>query len=311
MKRIHIISGSCGFIGHKFTEDLLKKGEHVVGIDIFRFKTFHLFRKLKKYENFKFYKIDLSKKKIFNKIKINRFKLLYFWHFAANSDIQLSSKKKKIDYNDTYLTTINFLNLAKKFNAKFFFFSSSSAVYGKKNSFLKETDKNLKPISNYGRMKLRSEKIILNEKKIPIKIIFRYPNVIGKHLTHGVIYDFIKKSKLGYLKVLGNGTQSKPYIRLNNLIKIILKTLKIKKSGNYIFNIGPNKQGTNVKFIVREFIKKNKKIKNNIYYEKKKIGWKGDINKVRFLTEKMKSFFKTKSYNSNQEVRDFFKYDYN
>ena len=42
-------------------------------------------------------------------------------------------------------------------------------------------------------MKLKSERILTNDKKILNKIVFRFPNVLGKFLTHGIIFDFKKK----------------------------------------------------------------------------------------------------------------------
>ena len=45
--------------------------------------------------------------------------------------------------------------------------------------------------------------------------------------------------------------------------------------------------------------------------KKKKIGWKGDINKVRFDSYKMKKIFKIKNINSNNEIINFFKHDFN
>ena len=161
-------------------------------------------------------------------------------------------------------------------------------------------------------MKLKSEKILINDNNVLNKIIFRFPNVVGRFLTHGVIFDFKKKIKnSNYLHVLGDGSQSKPYIRVNKLIKLIYLTKKIStKYKTEIINIGPHNQGTSVKFIVNNFLKKfNRKI--NVQYEQKKIGWLGDINKVRFNSNKMTKVFKIKKIISNNEIKNFFNYDFN
>ena len=111
--------------------------------------------------------------------------------------------------------------------------------------------------------------------------------------------------------MLGDGSQSKPYIRVNKLIELIFLTKKIStKYKTEIINIGPHNQGTSVKFIVNNFLKKfNRKIYVN--YEQKKIGWKGDINKVRFDSKKMKKIFNTNNIISNNEITNFFKHDFN
>jgi UDP-glucose 4-epimerase len=311
-RSVHLVSGCCGFIGFNFTLFLLKKKQVVYGFDNFQFPTQNRVKLLKKFKNFHFTKLDLSKKiRIPNFTYKNNFRY-NFWHLAANSDIRLSSKFPKIDYKNTYLTTKNFLNLSKELKSSFFFFASSSAVYGDKNQSLKEDYKNLNPISNYGKMKLKSEKIIKSDHSMMNKVIFRFPNVVGKFLTHGVIFDFKKRIKnSNQLFVLGNGTQSKPYIRVDKLIKLIyISKIKSTNSTTNIFNIGPHNDGTSVKFIVNKFIKKyNREI--HVSYEKKNIGWKGDINKVRFNSKKMERIFKTKKINSNQEIINYFKYDFN
>ncbi len=273
IKSAHVVSGCCGFIGFNFTLFLLKKKQVVYGFDNFQFQTQNRFRYLKKFKNFYFIKLDLSKKIKLDKLLKNKDYKYYFWHLAANSDVRLSSRLKKIDYKNTFLTTKNFFNLSKKLNSKFFFFASSSAVYGDKNKSLSETNKNLKPISNYGVMKLKSEKIIMSKTFGVNKIIFRFPNVIGKFLTHGVIFDFKKKIKnSNQLFVLGDGSQSKPYIRVNKLINIIYASKRIHtKNNTQIYNIGPHNDATSVKFIVDQFTKKYNRI-INVFYEKKKLG---------------------------------------
>lgn len=112
----------------------------------------------------------------------------------------------------------------------------------------------------------------MNDNKILNKIIFRFPNVVGKFLTHGIIFDFKKKiKKSNQLQVLGDGSQSKPYIRVNKLIELIYLTKKIStKYKTEIINIGPNNQGTSVKFIVENFLNKFSR-KINVHYEKKRL----------------------------------------
>ena len=117
-----------------------------------------------------------------------------------------------VDLENTFFTTLNTIKIAKKYRIKKFNFASSSAIYGNWNIPLKENLGPLKPISNYGSMKLASEAALLSflHKNKNILNIFRFPNVVGVPATHGVIFDFINKIKRnGNLDVLGNGTQKK------------------------------------------------------------------------------------------------------
>ena len=54
-----------------------------------------------------------------------------------------------------------------------------------------------------------------------LNISFRFPNVVGKNLTHGIIYDFLKKLKNNVFQVLGNGNQQKPYSYSKEIIDAI------------------------------------------------------------------------------------------
>ena len=104
----------------------------------------------------------------------------------------------------------------RKNNVKKLFFSSTSAVYGDKRDVkLDENPPNLAPISYYGAAKLGSAALIsafsyMNDIDV---LVFRFPNVIGPRLTHGVIYDFINRLKADpeNLRILGATIRREPY----------------------------------------------------------------------------------------------------
>ena len=116
----------------------------------------------------------------------------------------------------------------------------------------------------------------ISQKKILLKTyIFRFPNVVGKNLTHGIIFDFINKIKFNkkVLHILGNGEQQKPYSDVSEIIKcmIYIKNLNFNDFVNH-FNIGTSDSGIKVKDIVKIFIKNlNFKI-SPIYQNKKRVG---------------------------------------
>ena len=84
-----LITGIAGFIGSKLAENLLKDKINVYGIDNLnsyysvKLKKLRL-NQLKKYNNFKFYKIDIKNKLIINKLK-NIEKIDIIYHFSAPS----------------------------------------------------------------------------------------------------------------------------------------------------------------------------------------------------------------------------------
>ena len=295
-KDVYIITGVAGLIGSTLLSDLIKRKKCIIiGIDNFRLGKLEFIKTFTRNKKFILFEINLNKKiinnKILNILKKNRLKQI--WHLAANSDIQSGANNTFADLKNTFLTTSNICNFLKPFVEKktILIFSSSSAIYGNIKGRISEGSSPHMPESYYGAMKLASESFISafsfnNNIK---SFIFRFPNVVGKNLTHGVIYDLSKKiiSKNQYLKVLGNGQQRKPYSHVSEIIKCMIYVIKKKhnKKINY-YNIGTNDSGIKVKNIVHLLLKKFR-IKKKIIYEKNDRGWKGDIPYYRYSTKKL------------------------
>lgn len=145
--------------------------------------------------NYKFYKVDCSDFEAMSRIfKEEKFDVVY--DLAANSNIQLGAKDSRIDRKNTLDSTITLLECMVANNVKKFFFASTSAVYGsRKEDLFSENLGGLQPVSYYGGCKLASEAMIscfahMNDLSC---LVFRFPNVIGGGLTHGVIFDFVKR----------------------------------------------------------------------------------------------------------------------
>lgn len=265
----------------------------------------NLLKNLKKKKNFKFFKIDISKKipdRILKKINNN---ISEIWLLAANSDINLGNKNEKIDYVNTFLSAKNtFESLEPKIKSHTkVIFTSSSAIYGTVKKKIDENFLNFKPETNYGLMKLFCENYLLYKySKLNFKLnIFRFPNVVGENLTHGIIYDFLKKkkSKNKVFQVLGNGNQQKPYSYSKEVIDAMLFVSSLNKK-QVTVNLGYGDNGIKVKKIVKLF-NEYFNLSKDIKYQKKLRGWDGDIPKYSYSTKKLKKLgytFKKDSLNS-------------
>lgn len=312
-KKIILITGVAGMIGSELTNKFIKdKNNIIIGIDNFILGTKNNIKQFTKNDNFKFFKINLEKKiknNRLNKFLANK-TINEIWHLAANSDIRSGVSNADVDFKNTFLTTYNTLELIKKninHNSKFIF-TSSSAVFGDIKININETTPALYSCSNYGSMKLASEAIIssysyLNKIK---SIVFRLPNVVGKNLTHGVIFDLsnkIKDKKKNYLQVLGDGNQCKPYSHATEIVNCMIFVSKVKHSKfiNY-YNIGNNDKGIKVKDIVNLLVKKfdfNKKVK----FQKLIYGWKGDVPNYKYSTKKINNLGFKFSLNSLETIK--------
>jgi UDP-glucose 4-epimerase len=290
MKKV-LILGAAGFIGSNLSLFFLKKKYQVYGIDNFYLgKKSTIIDIKKKYKkNFFFKKIDVSNKLQIKKIPKKNYAFII--NLIANSDISKSQKNSFLDLNLNLKTLVNILDFFKKYKKTIFFFASTSAIYGNHSKNVNEKTDKLEPISHYGASKLACEKYIRSfyEYHKLKHVIFRFPNVVGPNLTHGVILDFLQKlNKSNYkiLNVLGDGTQSKNYIYVEDLCEAIYLALKKHNESINIYNISTSKL-TSVKKIIF-LIKKILNINFKTNYQKKKIGWVGDVNSFTYKSNKIK-----------------------
>ena len=300
-----IITGCSGFIGLNLINQLVYKGYSIFGIDK---NINNEIRQLKKDKKIIFSKINLCNEdemlRYYKLIKGNNFESI--WHLAANSDISKGINDYRIELNDTFLTTIHSIELAKKLSINSFIFASSSAIYGSINKKISEESAPMRPISNYGSMKLASERFIYASSKHFKKIfIFRFPNVIGPNMTHGLLFDLKNKFELNSkrIQLLGDGNQKKPYLHVHKLLEYMLKIYRLTNLKNInVYNIGPNDSGITVKEIANLFNKYLNHNKTKFIYEKKKYGWVGDVTKYSYNNNLVTKVLKTTIPSSKDNI---------
>jgi len=306
-----LIVGAAGFIGFSLVYKFLNEGHSVFGVDnLLTGKNYHL-DIFKKNSNFKFNIFDFSDPNMveifFKELYLSNTNINEIWHLAANSDIFVGNKDINLDYNNTFLTTLYLLDAMKKYSIPRLFFASSSAVYGDLgNTILNESTGPLLPISNYGAMKLASEAIIsaATESYLKYACIFRFPNVVGVPATHGVIFDFINKLKLSNnnLKVLGDGTQKKPYLHVSDLISAMYLVSNRKVNTKIdLFNIGPHDDGVTVRFIAEQVVNYINP-KASITYGIGNKGWMGDVPVFKYSTNRINSIGWSAKFNSKEAI---------
>ena len=298
-----LIAGGAGFIGSHLADYLLDEGNEVVCIDNFFIGTRQNILHLLTNPRYVFYQYDLNNMEFLNQV-FDKEKPDYVFHLAANSDIQASAQNPIIEYQNTYSTTFNLLEAMRLHNVKKMFFASTSAVYGNKDALLNEGTALLAPISYYGGAKLGSEGLIsaysyMNDMDV---LIFRFPNVIGPRLTHGVIFDFIKRLKKDSSKllILGDGTQTKPYLYVFDLIEAIMKFKNIGK-GVTLYNVGVD-TATSVTRIAEIVCQKMGVSNVSFEYTGGQGGWKGDVPKFQYDLSKIHTAGWTAKYTSDEAV---------
>ena len=299
-----VISGGAGFIGSHLADSLLNKGWEVLAIDRIPYDRASNIMHLSGNERFS-YAVSGMKDKASLEALTDGSDMIF--HLAANSDIQKGGKDPGIDLNDTLMTTVSMLDAARANGIKRFFFSSTSAVYGDiRGTKLREDTGGLEPISYYGASKLASEAMIssytyMNEMD---SLVFRFPNVVGPRLTHGVIFDFIKKLKADpkRLEILGDGKQSKQYVYVKDLAEGIVDFSLRMEKGYSLYNVS-TESFTTVNEIADMVCERMGLSDVKYEYTGGNCGWKGDVPTFDYDIGKAKKKGWKYSYDSSGSVR--------
>lgn len=163
------------------------------------------------------------------------------------------------------------------------------------------------PVSYYGGAKLASEALISSYVSMcdMSVVIFRFPNVIGPRLTHGAVFDFIRKlrNNPAELEILGNGTQCKPYIYVLDLVEAIIKLTREFNQGEIVYNISVIGEGTTVTHIA-EIVVEELSLQNvNFNYTGGDRGWKGDVPRFSYDISKVLATGWKPKHTSDEAVR--------
>jgi len=290
----HFITGAAGFIGSQLVDCFLDRGDRVSGVDDFSHGRPEHLQSAQQNSGFCFFERDISRPD--QAIECLRVASSggempdIIWHLAANSDIAVGNSDPSIDFKRTLQTTFAVLEAARTQGLKKIAFASTSAVYGERDDLLTEDSGPLLPISNYGATKLASEALLsaAAETFVEQLWIFRFPNVAGPRATHGAIFDFMTRlaSRPSSLKVLGDGSQTKPYLYVSELIAAMRFIVDNAKGRRNVFNIGPNGAGTSVAFMAQQVI--DRVLPGTpIAYTGGDRGWVGDVPRFRYSTERL------------------------
>ncbi len=302
----HVITGGAGFIAVNLARRLLEAGETVTALDDLSRGRRSALAEFEDNPRFLFQQIDCSDNASMIQLFGRLGEISDVWHLAANSDIPAGVENPAIDLQQTFMTTIGTLAAMRAHGVPRLHFASSSAIYG--DLGLREIVEDigpLEPISNYGAMKLASEAQIRAavEAYLPRADIFRFPNVIGIPATHGVILDFMAKLRAtkDTLEVLGNGSQQKAYLHVDDLIDAMLHIAAV--DGRYmVYNIGPADEGVTVRWIaetVRDYVAPNARIR----YGNTARGWVGDVPRFRYSVARLGAIGWAPRLGSEEAVR--------
>lgn len=299
-----LVTGGAGFIGSHICKRLVKDGHQVVAIDDMSNGSKENLMDLDGNPQFTLYELDVN-----NTIKLRRvfdahpFEMVF--HLAANADTAKGEESPNEDIENTLFTTLNILEMMRIYEIKKFFFASSSTVYGNAYERLQEHRSIMRPISHYGAGKLASEAFVSSFSHLhDFQVwIARFCNAVGPNMTHGVIPDLIRKLRAhpAKLEVYGDGTQTKPFIYIDDLVDGVMWLLKHtnERYNAYLVGVDSNVTVAQIAQIVMEEVG----IKIPLRYSGEYKGWKGDVHKYSYDVSQLRLMGWTPEFTAEEAIR--------
>lgn len=169
-------------------------------------------------------------------------------HLAANTGVIPSIMNPMADCETNVLGTINLLQGARKNRVKRFVFASSGAPLGEQKPPIHE-EMAPRPVSPYGAGKLAGEAYCsAYHGSFGLgTVALRFGNVYGPYSRHkdSVVAKFIKHIFASEpLAIYGDGTQTRDFIHVEDIVQAIILCLKKEGLGGELFQIATYKEHT-------------------------------------------------------------------
>ena len=181
-----LVTGGCGFIGAHTIVDLIEHGFNVISVDNLSRASDKSLIGIEKItgKKVKNYNIDLTDKAATELVFKENPNITGIIHFAAYKAVGESVEKPLDYYENNLFSLVHLLQMAVKYNAQHFIFSSSCTVYGNPETIPVTEDTPLQTAASpYGATKQMGETIVKDTAfTYPLStILLRYFNPVGAH----------------------------------------------------------------------------------------------------------------------------------
>ncbi len=264
MKKI-LITGGAGYIGSKLATELLKYNYKVTVIDILKISSRslnHLFNN----ENFNFIKGDVRNKKLMKSL-IQKNEFIVPLAALVGAPLCEKNKREAISVN---LESIKYLmKTITKRNKIIYLTTNSGYGVGEKNKYCDEKSP-LKPISLYGRTKVKAERIIMQSDN---SIGFRLATVFGysyRMRTDLLVNNFVFKAIRDQKLLIYEPHFRRNYIHINDVVRGILYSIKnFNRLRANVYNLGLSSANLTKYSLAKKIKKKISSLKIKIVKNRK------------------------------------------
>jgi len=288
------ITGAAGFIGSNLVDRLLADGKSVTGWDNLSTGQLRFLAGALKHPRFTFIEGDNLDLPALTRAMAGCDTV---FHLAANADVRFGLEHPSKDLQQNTVATFNVLEAMRAAGVKRIAFSSTGSVYGEAQVIPTPEDAPF-PVqtSLYASSKLAGEGMIASycEGFKFEGYLFRFVSILGERYTHGHVFDFYRQllEHPDRLKVLGDGTQRKSYLYVQDCLSAMLHvmgrgTARQAPHGVEVYNLGTPEYvrvNDSIGFICRSL-----GLQPRLEYTGGSRGWVGDNPFIFLETKKVQA----------------------
>ena len=224
------VTGGCGYKGTVLVPKLLERGYNVQVLDAQWFGNF-----LPAHPN-----LTVTKGDVRDIESINLQEIDTVIHLSSVANDPCGDLDPKLTWEISALATMQLADKAVRQGVKQFIFASSGSVYGVKDEDQVTEDLELKPISEYNKTKMVSERVLLSYQDDMIVQVIRPATVCGTspRMRLDVAVNLLTMQALekGKITVFG-GDQARPNIHMDDITDVYLYFMDHPKHTG-VFNAG-------------------------------------------------------------------------
>ena len=300
----YFVTGGAGFIGSHVVDVLRERGHDVVVYDNLSNSTEKWISAHQGGDDFRFQNGDVLDEGTLRDAMSGAEIVI---HLASSVDMRKGLADRSWDMFQCTVGTQRVLEAMHVNGIRNIVFSSSSTVFG--DPPYVPTDEKvgpMQPLSLYGAGKHAAEGLISAYTHLHglRAAAFRFGNVVGGRMNHGVVFDFIAKLKKdpGRLEVLGDGNQEKTYFMVEDCVRGLLDIHPGLPDGSHVINLA-NDGTVSVRRIAAIVMEEMGCTDANVVYTGGSRGWPGDVPIVRFDLAKAHSLGWTAESDGETAIR--------
>ena len=288
------ITGAAGFIGSSLVDRLLAEGKTVVGWDNLATGQMRFLEKALTNPRFQFIQGDNLDLPALTRAMAGCDTV---FHLAANADVRFGLEHPSKDLQQNTVATFNVLEAMRAAGPRRIAFSSTGSVYGEAQVIPTPEDAPF-PVqtSLYASSKLAGEGMIASycEGFQFEGYLFRFVSILGERYTHGHVFDFYRQllEHPDHLKVLGDGTQRKSYLYVQDCLSAMLHVMNQGTARQAPHRVEVYNLGTPEYVRVNDsiaFICRSLGLQPRIDYSGGSRGWVGDNPFIFLETKKVQA----------------------